>query len=143
MKRALPLAVLAGVMLVSAGFAMPQQQTRPEPSPSAAETPSQFYLRYRAAVLKATTLDEVLAFWRTELVNEFMQAPPDQRADLAAIQRIYGMMTDVKAVDEKIGQHGGATVTLEGIRDQKKMTGTAYLVTQNGEWKLFGPERWE
>jgi hypothetical protein len=143
MKRTFPLAVLVGIILVSAGLAMARQQTQREPSPSAAETPSHFYMRYRAAVLKATTLDEVLAFWRTELVNEFMQAPPDQRADLSAIQRMYGMMTDVKAVDEMIGQSGGATVTLEGTRNQKKMTGTAYLVKQNGEWKLFGPERWE
>lgn len=115
----------------------------PVPATAPTETPSQFYLRYRSAVLKATDLNEVLAFWRTEMVNEFKQAPPDQRADLDGIKRIYGMLSDVNVVNEVVGPAGGATVTLEGTTpDQKKMTGTAYLVKENGAWKLFGPEAW-
>ena len=124
----------------------PEQQAAPQaPAPATAptETPSQFYLRYRSAVLKATDLDQVLAFWRTEMVNEFKQAPPDQRADLDGIKRIYGMLSDVKVVTELVGTVGGATVTLEGTTpDQKKMAGTAYLVKENGAWKLFGQESW-
>ena len=50
----------------------------------------EFYLRYREAVLNATAMDDVLMFWRTEMVNEFKQAPPDQRADVDGIKRIYG-----------------------------------------------------
>src|SRR4051794_26754146 len=90
----------------------------------ATETPSQFYVRYRAAVLNATKLDDVLAFWRTAMVDEFKQAPPDQRADLAAMKRIYARMTDVKVTGETVGTSGGATVTLAGTSsDQKTMTG--------------------
>jgi hypothetical protein len=36
-----------------------------------------------------------------------------------------------------------ATLGLEGTgRDQKTVTGTVYLVKENGSWKLFGPEDW-
>ena len=140
---------LAGAVLSVLTFGAPLGVSQVVVAPATAseaaktETPSQFYMRYRAAVLNATTLDDVLTYWRTEMANEFKQAPPDQRADLAAMKRIYAMMTDVKVVGEAVGEAGGATVTLEGTRDQKKMTGTAYLVRQNGEWKLFGQERWE
>jgi hypothetical protein len=37
----------------------------------------------------------------------------------------------------------GATLRLEGTgRDQKTVTGTVYLVKENGAWKLLGPEDW-
>jgi hypothetical protein len=141
MKIALLPSVVLGLLLAGPGFAA--QAPKPKPSPAAAETPSQFYLRYRGAVQNATTLDEVLTYWRSEMADDFKQRPPEQRADLAALKRIYGMVSDVTVAGETVGQSGGATVTLKGTRDQKQMTGTAYLVKQNGEWKLFGPEGWE
>jgi hypothetical protein len=120
----------------------PQQAPPPAAAP-AAETATQFSLRYRAAVAKATTLEEVQAFWRADLVKEFNAAPPTQRADLAGIQRIYAMVTDVSATDETSGATG-ATVTMTGTNpDRQKVTGTAYLIKEGGSWKVFGPERWQ
>jgi len=120
----------------------PQQSTPPAPAPTA-ETATQFYLRYRAAVAKATTVEEVQKFWRADLVKEFNAAPPEQRADLAGIQRMYGMVTDVSATDETSGATG-ATVTMTGTNpDRQKVTGTAYLIKEGGSWKVFGPERWQ
>jgi hypothetical protein len=136
------LSTVVGLLFAASGFAA-QQDTTPKPPVSAAETPSQFYLRYRAAVQNAATLEDVIAYWRAEVASQFMQAPPDQRVDLAALKRIYGRVTDVTIAEETVGQSGGATVTMKGTREQKPVTGTAYLVKQNGEWKVFGPEGWE
>ena len=144
MKCALLSCVLSLAVVAGPALAVSQQPSPRESPVPVAETPSQFYLRYRTAVLKATTVDEVLAYWRAEVVSEFKQAPPEQRVDLAAVQRTYARVTDLNVVNEVVGQNGnGATVTLEGTIDQKRMTGTAYLVKENGEWKLFGLERWE
>jgi len=120
-----------------------EQPDRPTAATPATETPSDFYLRYRAAVLSATSLDEVLAFWQAKAVDEFKQAPPDQRVDLAAMKRMYTRMVDVKVTEETAGA-SGATLKLAGTTsDQKTMTGTVYLVKEGGGWKVFGPETWQ
>jgi hypothetical protein len=125
---------------------VPMQSPPPTPppaSPPGAETATQFYLRYRAAVAKATTVEEVEKFWRADLVKEFNAAPPDQRAELAGIQRAYAMVTDVSVTGETAGATG-ATVTMTGTNpDHQKVTGTAYLIKEDGSWKVFGPERWQ
>ena len=64
--------------------APPKQPAGPQ------ETPSQFYSRYRSAIQNAKSLDEVTKFWQRSLAAEFKQAPPDQRVDLAGLQRLYG-----------------------------------------------------
>lgn len=122
--------------------ALAQAQDRRAPRD---ETPSQFYLRYRAAVQNATTMDDVLAYWTTATANEFRSAPPDQRVDLAGVQRIYGMYSDVDVARfdvESPGDH--VTLTLKGkTSDGKPMSGTATLAREDGRWKVVGPERWE
>jgi len=74
--------------------ALAQQAERPATDPPPKEKPSEFYLRYRAAVPNATTMDELLAFWRAQAVSEFKAAPPDQRVDLAAMKRAYTMVAE-------------------------------------------------
>jgi hypothetical protein len=142
MRRAiLTVVVLTIVHGSPAMLALPKQDAA-KPSVHAAETPTQFYIRYRKAVLNATAMDDVLAFWRTELVNEFKQTPPDQRADLGGVKRIYGMLRDVRVTGETVAATG-ATLSLAAIGpEQKQMTGTAYLVKENGQWKLFEQEEW-
>jgi hypothetical protein len=143
MRRAiLTVAVLTIIQAGPATLALPKQDA-PKPSVQAPETPTQFYMRYRKAVLNATAMDDVLAFWRTEMVNEFKQAPPDQRADLEGVKRIYGMLREVRVTDETVAATG-ATLSLDALGpEQKHMTGTAYLVKENGQWKLFVQEEWK
>ena len=129
--------------LVAAGG---QQKAKPNQA-RRNETPSQFYLRYRSAVQNASSLDEVTKFWQKSLVSEFNQAPPDQRADLAAFKRMYNMLSDVSVVSESIGTDatGGsiATLTLKGTTaDGVTKSGTASLVQEDGGWKLAAPEDW-
>ena len=57
--------VLGATMLVA------QHTAAPKPTTGRAETPSQFYLRYRSAVQSASNLDDVTRFWQKSLVAEF------------------------------------------------------------------------
>jgi hypothetical protein len=122
------------------------QQTAPPKQPAGpAETPSQFYLRYRSAAQSATSLDEIMRFWQKSLVAEFKQAPPDQRVDLAGFKRLYNMFSDVSVVSVSI-RTGGSTATMKlagKTTDGKKMSGTASLVQEDGGWKLAAPEDWQ
>ena len=77
------------VMMVEVLVQAPSQPTKASGPPP--ETATQFYLRYRAATTKPTSVDEVLAFWAEDVVNEYKSAPPDQRVDLAGIKRMIGM----------------------------------------------------
>jgi hypothetical protein len=106
--------------MLSAVCALPQaRQSSAVPAPAAVpdnETPAQFYARYLDAVKSASTIEEVLAFWREDLVKQFNAAPPDQRVDLSAMKRFYAMTGNVKVTDV-VTADTGATLTLEGTRD--------------------------
>ena len=148
MMKSLLRAFLA-VSLLPAGVATGAQQ-KPRPNQARrnpAETPSQFYLRYRSAVQNAGSLDEVTRFWQKSLVAEFNQAPPDQRADLAGFKRMYNMVSDVIVVSESLTTSAtGASVATLKLRgttaDGVTMNGTASLVHEDGGWKLAAPEDW-
>ena len=143
------LRVFLAVCLLPVGVAAGAQQ---KPTPDQAkrnrtETPSQFYLRYRAAVRGAESLDEVMKFWQRSLVAEFKQAPADQRADLAGFKRMYNMVSDVVVVSEsRTTTATGASVATLKLRgtmaDGVTMSGTASLVHEDGGWKLAAPEDW-
>jgi hypothetical protein len=128
------------LMMLGSVAGLPQAPT----NAPAAETGTQFYMRYQAAVARASTIDEVTAFWRADAVKEFSAAPPAERVDLAVIKRMYGIVSNVKVTHETVtGSTDEATLTLEGTgKDQKTITGTAHLVKENGAWKLVGPEVW-
>jgi hypothetical protein len=133
-------AMIAGCLWLTAAA---QQAQPPATGATPKEKPSEFYLRYRAAVPNATTMDDVLTFWRAQAVSEFKEAPPDQRVDLAALKRAYTMVADVKVTEETSGA-SGATLKLAGTTsDQKTKTCTVYLVNEGGDWKVFGPELWQ
>ncbi len=141
MKRTIAMVVVLTINHgIAAAFALPQSAT--ESSARAPETPTQLYVRYRQAVLDATSMDDVLKFWRAKLVSEYKQAPPEERADLFGVKRVYGRVSDVRVTDETVGA-SGATLSLSGVGpQQKQITGTAYLVMEDGHWKLFGQEAW-
>jgi len=141
MKRiAAMAAIIAGCLWLTA---VAQQSERPTTGTPAKEKPSDFYLRYRAAVLSAATMDDVLAFWRAQAVDEFKQAPPDQRVDLATMKRIYTTMADVKVTEETLGASGATLKLVVTTSDQKTKTGTVYLVNEGGQWRIFGLETWQ
>jgi hypothetical protein len=138
--------LLASVVMIVGGLVQVPSQPAKASGPLS-ETATQFYLRYRAAATNATTVDEVLAFWSEDVVNEYKSAPPDQRVDLAGIKRMIGMASGVTVVREAVSTGPGtsdALLSLEGIGlDQKRVTGTAHLVKKEGAWKLAEPEEWK
>jgi hypothetical protein len=134
---------VAALIMIASVVSAPEQATTA--GPAAAETATQFYTRYQAAMANASTVDEVIAFWAADLVKEFTAAPAAERTDLAGLKRIYSLVSHVKVTRETLtgSPATGATLRLEGTgRDQKTVTGTVHLVKENGAWKLFGPEDW-
>jgi hypothetical protein len=141
MTTAAVVVVWAGISVFTPAHRVASPQV-PAPAGQSRELPSAFYMRYRAAVANARTLDDVMAFWSADLVKEFKSTPADQRIDLAGFKRLYGMHSGVQATGDTI-DGGRATLKLEGTTtDQKKVTGSARLVIENGEWKLAEQETW-
>jgi hypothetical protein len=138
--------VLVCAVLVVGGLVQAAPQTTAAPGPQS-ETATQFYQRYRAAVASATSTDDVVALWAADAANEYRNAPPDQRVDLAGIKRMNSMVSSVTVTHEAISVGAGtanATLSLEGIgTGGKKVTGTVHLVKQEGLWKLAQPEEWK
>ena len=140
------LRALVPMCLVVACAVVGARQAAPPKQPAGPqETPSQFYSRYRSAIQNAKSLDEVTKFWQRSLAAEFNQAPPDQRVDLAGLQRLYGKVSDVNVVSVSIAPGGStATMKLTGrTADGKTMSGTAAFVQEEGSWKLAAQEDWQ
>jgi len=139
--RSLRLASVLAVALAAAG-AIASAETAPQTP--AAETASQFYLRWRAAALNAKSIDDVTVFWTTEMVGEFSMEPDSAKAGtLPMMKRFYAMQTDVKVVKETTTP-AGATLSLEGLdRDKKPIVASVDVVKENGAWKVSNAvEQW-
>lgn len=135
---------LASVLAVALVAASPIASFATAPQAQAAETASQFYLRWRAAALNAKSIDEITPFWTAEMAGEFSMEPDSAKAGtLPMMKRIYGMQTDVKVVKET-ATPAGATLLLEGLdRDKKPIVTSVDVVKENGAWKMTGAvEHW-
>jgi len=111
----------------------------------AAESATEFYLRWRHAVLNAKSGDDIALFFNAETKDEFSMASPADRADmLAMMKRLFGLETDVKVVKET-ATPGGATLSLEGVdSDKKPVVSSVDVVKENGAWKMTNAvERWK
>jgi len=111
------------------------------PAPAVTETGTQFYARYLTAISKATSMDDVLAFWSVALAKQYTDAPVAQRVDVAGVKGIYGMVTNVTVVKET-ATTAGAVLSLEGTNAGKKVTGIVGLTRENAAWKIAGRENW-
>ena len=133
MRTLLSLVVAVCLAVPAAG------QNAPAP---ANETASQFYLRYRAFVPSATTVQQVVEFWSSDQRQDFSAAPSDQRPDLAFVKSVFAKATNVKVVKES-STPNYATLDVQGVMDGKPVTATIDLVREKGAWKIAsGPERW-
>lgn len=134
------IAVLLAAAL-ALGTATPQSAAS-TPAPKD-ETPTQLYLRFRAATQTAKSMDEVTAFWSAGLIGEFNTMPEaDKASTLEMIKRLESGITDLKVVGET-PTPSGAQLALEGLGpDKKPMAGTVDLVKEQGSWKLVEAEQW-
>jgi hypothetical protein len=108
------------------------------------ESGTEFYLRYRKTALAAKSVEEILAFWSSELLHEFKMEPEDARAGtLDMVKRMEGSLGDVRVVRET-ATPTGATLSLEAIGpDKKPRSGTIELVKETGAWKIVEAEQWK
>ena len=136
-----PLACLLAALLTPLSHQATPQQA---PAVRSNETAAQFYLRYRQAALDARSIDQVLAFWTADAVEQFAMEPEAARTQtLGMVKGLYAATTDVRAVQET-ATPAGAMLSLEGLdRDKKPVTSTVEIVKENGAWKV-GPavEQW-
>ncbi len=118
-------------------------QAPPARLSAAIETPSQAYLRFRAVVRTAASIDEITPFWGADLMHEFSMLPDaDKPAILDTVKRIEAMTADVK-VTKETRTPAGVTLSLHGIGpDKKPKRGEVALEKEDGVWKLAGQEEW-
>ena len=133
-KALLSLAMAACLAVPAAG------QNTPAP---ANETAAQLYVRYRAFVPTATTVQQVVEYWSSDQRQDFNAAPTDQRPDLALVKSFFAKTTNVTVVKESATPNY-ATLDVQAMQDGKPVTATIDLVRENGAWKIAsGPERWQ
>jgi hypothetical protein len=138
--------IVTAVLIAIGGLLWVPPAQAPTGAAPPAETPTQFYARYRATVASASALDEIVALWATDAAKEFRDAPPSQRVDLAGVKRMNAMLSNVKVTGETpVGVDGtAAELALEAVGpDQKKITGKVHIVKEGGTWKLSEPEQWQ
>ena len=102
----------------------------------AATSATQFYMDYRAAWGKATSIDALLPYLSKDGRADIEATPKDKRQMMFDMMKMMGNMTNVKVVKES-KQGESYMLDLSGMSPEKKpMTGTAEIVMEGGTMKL-------
>lgn len=112
----------------------------------ATETPTQFYLRYRATVPTATSIDQVVAFWSLAQRQEFNGAPASERPSLAEVRAFFQGVSDIKVVKQTPTEASAsqATLQVEAVMNGRPVKATVMLQREADGWKVAsGPEGWQ
>jgi hypothetical protein len=107
----------------------------------AAQTPTQFYMAYRAAFDKAKTVADIRPFQSKSVQAQIDATPAAERAQMFEMIKMMGALTNVKVVKETLTATG-ATLQVEALdSDKKKTTGNITIVKEDGAWKI-NKESW-
>jgi hypothetical protein len=107
-----------------------------------AQTASEFYMKYRATLAKAKTVDDVLPYLAKENRGQIEKTPPADRAKMFEMIKMMSSQTGVKVLKEERAADGSVTLAVEGMDvDKKKNSGKVTIMKEGGEWKL-GKESW-
>ena len=132
------MAAIAAVALTSAvALAAPQA-----PASKPAQSPTEVFLAYRAALTRATSYSELLPFMEAQGRATLEALPEQQRTGMFDLLRKFaGTFTEVSVVKETITDDN-AVLALAG-KDPKGQpaTGTVPLSTEADGWKV-GTEKW-
>jgi hypothetical protein len=127
----------AAIVVCAAAVAVASRQSAP-----ADETPSQFYLRYRAEVPAATALSQIVAFWSAAQRSEFNAAPAAERPELNEIKAMFRTVSGIK-ISKASATATSATLEVEGTMDSKAVKAIVQLLHESDGWKVAsGPENW-
>jgi len=98
---------------------------------------SEFYLAYRAAFDKATSIDELLPWVAKGRVEQIAKAPIEERQQAFAMIKTFDDRTNVTVIKETASATG-AELQVEGIsaEGRGKATGVITLVKEAGAWRI-------
>ena len=98
---------------------------------------SEFYLAYRVAFDKATSIDELLPWVASGRREQIAKAPANERQEAFAMIKMFDDRTNVTVVKET-PTAAGAELQVEGIsaESKSKATGVITLVKESGVWKI-------
>ena len=105
------------------------------------DTPTQFYMKFREAFDKATSIDDLLPYMSKKNVEQVKATPEKDRAPMFAMMHEMGVVKNLK-VTKETKTATGATLEAAGIgSDGAATTGTIAIVSEGGAWKV-GNESW-
>ena len=111
-------------------FALPAAAQKP------AQTPTQFYMEYRDAWVKAKSIDPIIPYLGKDSRAEIEATPKDKRQMMFEMMKMMGNMSNVKVVKEA-KQGDGYMLDLSATSpDKKPMKGTAEIIMEGGAMKL-------
>lgn len=98
---------------------------------------SEFYLAYRVAFDKATSIDELLPWVAKGRAEQIGKSPAAEKKEAFEMIKMFDDRTSVKVVKETPSANG-AELQVEGIsaESKTKATGVITLVKEGGAWKI-------
>lgn len=98
---------------------------------------SAFYLAYRQAFDKATSIDELLPWVAKGRAEQIAKAPDSERREAFAMIKMFDDRTNVTVLKETPSANG-AELQVEGISAESrgKATGVIALVKEGGAWRI-------
>jgi len=139
MIRVPPVARAAALVAVVCAVALPAVA---QPAASY-KNASEFYLAYREAFDKATSIDELLPWVAKERREVIARAPVAERKEGFDMMKMFDDRRSVKVVKETPSA-AGAELQVEGVsaESQAKATGVITLLKEDGAWKIVR-ESWK
>ncbi len=132
--RAVQIAVRASLVLALVFTAYPLASAQPAAS---YKTGGDFYLAYRVAFDKATSIDELLPWVAKGRREQIAKAPADEKKEGFDMIKMFDDRIDIKVVKETPSA-AGVELQVEGIsaETKAKATGVIALVKEEGVWKI-------
>ena len=132
--RAVQTVLRASLVLALVCTACPPASAQPAAS---YKTGSEFYLAYRVAFDKATSIDELLPWVAKGRREQIAKAPADEKKEGFDMIKMFDDRIDIKVVKETPSA-AGVELQVEGIsaETKAKATGVIALVKEEGVWKI-------
>jgi hypothetical protein len=110
--------------------------------PAAGKQPGETYLAYRAAMLKAKSIEAMTPWLAREARAQVDEMPEEERPMMFEfLQEMSGAITNVKVVGEKV-DGDTALVQVEGTNQtQAQVTGKIEMAREDGAWRVVR-ENW-
>ena len=101
------------------------------------KTGGEFYLAYRVAFDRATSIDELLPWVAKGRRDQIAKSPASERKEAFEMIKMFDDRTNVKVVKETPSATG-AELQVEGIsaESRTKATGIITLVKEGGAWRI-------